>query len=162
MVTASQKARNAAKRILATRTAQYLPAVAAALTILIFIAFAVRPLVQTVAGGRPDLDRLRGRTPGKLAGLPVNGRRQYYEQSLYWVIWYLGVPAVLLGAFGLAVLARKMPSPPDLERPAAAARIWALPLMMALWSIVTVLYRPAVAPDQPWRGRRWSRSCCPA
>ena len=36
----------------------------------------------------------------------------------------------------------------------AAARVWALPLMMAIWSIVTVLYRPAVAPDQPWASRR--------
>ena len=26
--------------------------------------------------------------------------------------------------------------------------------MMALWSVVTVLYRPAVAPDQPWASRR--------
>ena len=26
--------------------------------------------------------------------------------------------------------------------------------MMAVWSIVTVLYRPAVAPDQPWASRR--------
>jgi len=25
---------------------------------------------------------------------------------------------------------------------------------MALWSVVTVLYRPAVAPDQPWASRR--------
>ena len=26
--------------------------------------------------------------------------------------------------------------------------------MMAIWTIVTVLYRPAVAPDQPWASRR--------
>ena len=50
------------------------------------------------------------------------------------MIWYLGVPAVLLGAFGLAVLAKRCTkSAPDLgqtrQRPPA---IWALPLMMAI------------------------------
>jgi hypothetical protein len=91
----------------------------------------------------------------KLAGLPVNGRRQYYEDSLYWVIWYLGVPAVLLGAFGLAVLAKRCTkSLLTWKDPTAAARVWALPLMIAIWTIVTVLYRPAVAPDQPWASRR--------
>jgi hypothetical protein len=38
--------------------------------------------------------------------------------------------------------------------PDAAARVWALPLMMAIWVIVSVLWRPAVAPDQPWASRR--------
>jgi hypothetical protein len=91
----------------------------------------------------------------KLAGLPVNGHRQYYEDSLYWVIWYLGVPAVLLGAFGLAVLAKRTTKALlTWKDPTAAARVWALPLMMAIWAVVTVLYRPAVAPDQPWASRR--------
>ena len=154
-ITASRTARNAGQRILATRTAQYLPAVAAALTVLIFIAFAVRPLVQTVAGETDPNSIAYVAELQKLAGLPVNGRRQYYEESLYWVIWYLGVPAVLLGAFGLAVLAKRCTRALlTWKDPTAAARIWALPLMMALWSIVTVLYRPAIAPDQPWASRR--------
>ena len=29
--------------------------------------------------------------------LPVDPTRLYAERSLYWVIWYVGVPAVLLG-----------------------------------------------------------------
>jgi len=154
-ITASQKARNTAKKILATRTAQYLPAVAAGLTVLIFVAFAVRPLVQTVAGETNPTSIAYVAELQKLAGLPVNGHRQYYEDSLYWVIWYLGVPAVLLGAFGLAVLAKRCTRALlTWKDPDAAARVWALPLLMALWSIVTVLYRPAVAPDQPWASRR--------
>jgi len=154
-MTTSQKARNTAERILATKTAQHLPVAAAALTIAIFIAFAVRPLVQTVAGETDPTSIAYVAELQKLAGLPVNGHRQYYEDSLYWVIWYLGVPAVLLGAFGLAVLAKRCAQALlTWKDPTAAARIWALPLMMALWSIVTVLYRPAVAPDQPWASRR--------
>jgi len=154
-ITASQKARNTAKRLLATKTAQYLPAAAAVLTVAIFVAFAVRPLVQTVAGETDPTSIAYVAELQKLAGLPVNGRRQYYEDSLFWVIWYLGVPAVLLGAFGLAVLAKRCTKALlTWKDPTAAARIWALPLMMALWSVVTVLYRPAVAPDQPWASRR--------
>ncbi len=154
-ITASQKARNAAKKVLATKTAQYLPVAAAALTVLIFVAFAVRPLVQTVAGETDPTSIAYVAELQKLAGLPVNGHRQYYEDSLYWVIWYLGVPAVLLGAFGLAVLAKNATKALlTWKDPTAAARVWALPLMMALWSVVTVLYRPAIAPDQPWASRR--------
>ena len=154
-ITASQRARSTARRILATTIAQYLPAAAAVLTVLIFVAFAVRPLVQTVAGETDPTSIAYVAELQKLAGLPVNGHKQYYEDSLYWVIWYLGVPAVLLGAFGLAVLAsRSTKALLTWKDPAAAARVWALPLMMALWSVVTVLYRPAVAPDQPWASRR--------
>src|SRR5262245_16581212 len=47
-ITARPRARQAAKRLLATKTARYLPAAAAALTAIIFVGFAVRPLVQTV------------------------------------------------------------------------------------------------------------------
>ena len=154
-ITASQKARNTAKRLLATKTAHYLPAAAAALTAMIFIGFAVRPLIQHVAGETNPTSIAYVAELQKLAGLPVNGRRQYYEDSLYWVIWYLGVPAVLLGAFGLAVLAKRTTRALlTWKDPTAAARVWALPLMIAIWTIVTVLYRPAVAPDQPWASRR--------
>ena len=41
---------------------------------------------------------------------PAAGRHpagQYDQDSLYWVIWYIGLPAVLLGAFGLAVQANR-------------------------------------------------------
>jgi hypothetical protein len=154
-ITASQKARCTARRLLDTRTARYLPAAAAALTVLIFVGFAVRPLVQTVAGETNPTSIAYVAELQKLAGLPVNGHRQYYEDSLYWVIWYLGVPAVLLGAFGLAVLAKRITKALlTWKDPTAAARVWALPLMMASWAVVTVLYRPAVAPDQPWASRR--------
>jgi hypothetical protein len=148
-------ARKQLNKALTTRVASWLPTVAAIGVAAIFVAFAVRPLVQTVAGETDPTSIAYVAELQKLAHLPINGRRQYYEDSLYWVIWYLGVPAVLLGAFGLAVLARKCTNALlTWKDPSGAARIWALPLMMALWVIVTVLYRPAVAPDQPWASRR--------
>jgi hypothetical protein len=158
-LTASPAARRTLKGWLTgpttTRLVRWLPEVAAVLTVVIFIGFAVRPLVQTVAGETDPTSIAYVAELQKLAHLPINGRRQYYEDSLYWVIWYLGAPAVLLGAFGLAVLARRCTKALlTWKDPSAAARIWALPAMIAIWVIVTVLWRPAVAPDQPWASRR--------
>ena len=62
---------------------------------------------------------------------------------------------MLLGAFGLAVLARRCTKALlTWKDPSATNRVWALPAMITLWVIVTVLWRPAVAPDQPWASRR--------
>ena len=154
-VTASPAARERLTRWRTARVLRWLPEAAAALTMLLFIGFAVRPLVQTVAGETDPTSIAYVAEMQKLAHLPIDGRRQYYEDSLYWVIWYLGVAAVVLGSFGLAVLARRcLRALLTWTDPRAAARIWALPLMMAVWVIATVLWRPAVSPDQPWASRR--------
>jgi hypothetical protein len=108
----------------------WVPVAAAAVTIAIFVGFAARPLVQKAAG-------------------------PYNQNSFYWAVWYIGLPAVLLGVVGLGILAqrgaRALLAWTD---PAAEARTWALPLLIALWVSVTVLWRPAIAPDQPWASRR--------
>ena len=154
-VTLSPRARKTAQRLLRTRAVRWLPATAAIVTAGVFAGFAVRPLVQTVAGETSPTSIAYVAELQKLAGLAVNGRRQYYENSLYWVIWYIGVPAVLLGAFGLAVLAKRgTRALTRWQDPDSAARVWALPFMIAVWVVVTVLWRPAVAPDQPWASRR--------
>jgi hypothetical protein len=70
----------------------------------------------------------------------------YWTMSLDWVFWYIGVPAVLLGTLGAALLARRCLR--------GQAPGWVLPLMVFAWIIVTVLYRPAIYPDQPWASRR--------
>jgi hypothetical protein len=155
IATASPAVRRKLSHIRNTRTARWLPGAAAVLTTLIFVGFAVRPLVQTVRGETIPTSIAYVAELQKLAGLPIDGRQQYYEDSLYWVIWYLGVPMVLLGALGLAALAQRATKALiSWDDPTGAARAWALPLMIALWVIVTVLYRPAVAPDQPWASRR--------
>ena len=162
-ITASPAARRRLHGTVATTAVRWLPAAAAVVTVALFVGFAIRPLVQTVAGETDPTSIAYVAELQKLAHLPVNGKRQYYEDSLYWVIWYLGVPAVLLGAFGLAVLARRCTKALlTWKDPTATSRVWALPAMITLWVIVTVLWRPAVAPDQPWASRRWCRSCCPA
>jgi hypothetical protein len=134
---------------------RWLPEAAAIVTLLVFIAFAIRPLVQTVAGETDPTSIAYVAELQRLAHLPVDGRQQYYQDTLYWVIWYIGVPTVLLGAIGLAMLVRQgLRALLTWQDPEGTARIWALPLMIALWVIVTVLWRPAVSPDQPWASRR--------
>ena len=120
---------NQLKRLRASKKATtWLPRTAAALVIAAFAALAVRPLLD-------------------------HGR--YDQNGLVWVIWYLGLPAVLLGASGLAVLAsRGAKAVATWTDPAAQARTWALPLLIALWVVVTVLWRPAISPEQPWASRR--------
>ncbi len=152
---AREKLKKLGRRARSTRIVRWLPEAAAALTVLVFAGFAVRPLVQTVAGETNPTSIAYVAELQKLAGLPVDGRQQYYQDSLYWVIWYIGAPAVLLGAFGLAILARRgLRALITWQDPAQALRVWALPWMIALWVIVTVLLRPAVSPDQPWASRR--------
>jgi hypothetical protein len=137
------------------RVMRWLPAAAGIVTVLVFVGFAVRPLVQTVAGETDPTSIAYVAELQKLAGLPVDGRQQYYQNSLYWVVWYIGAPAVLLGAFGLAMAARRgVRALISWQDPARALRVWALPLLMAAWVIATVLYRPAISPDQPWASRR--------
>jgi hypothetical protein len=154
-ITSSRGGRARLRGWLTPRVLRWLPTAAAVVTVLIFVGLAVRPLVQTVAGETDPTSIAYVAELQKLAHLPINGRRQYYEDSMYWVIWYIGVPAVLLGAFGLAVLARRgTRALLTWKDPDATARVWALPLLIAIWVIVSVLWRPAVAPDQPWASRR--------
>jgi hypothetical protein len=116
-----------AKLRASTSAVTWLPLAAAVLVLAAFVVLAVRPLAQ----GQPD------------------------QNALVWTIWYLGLPGVLLGAFGLALLAgRGTKALLTWTDPAGPARIWALPLLIALWVIVTVLWRPAISPEQPWASRR--------
>jgi hypothetical protein len=80
------------------------------------------------------------------AGQPLDATRSYDEQTLAWVSWYLGVPAVVLGFAGLAVLARR----------AVARRDPAATLLVAVVGVAAVfpLVRVSITPDQIWAARR--------
>lgn len=147
--------RRAVRRVLAARPLRWLPWAAAALVVLAAVGFAIRPYVQTV---RADSSRSVIAYVSYLqraAGLPLDPRRLYAEDTLYWVIWYIGLPAVLLGVFGLALLTRRLlRALITWDDPFSTARIWALPLLMIGWMTASVLWRPGTVPDQPWASRR--------
>jgi hypothetical protein len=115
----------------------WLPNAAAALAVVILIGLAVRPYLQPV---RP---RSAAQVAAHVWGNPPG---VYWALSLHWVFWYIGVPAVLLGTLGAALLARRCLR--------GRAPAWTLPLMVFAWIIVTVLARPAIVPNQPWASRR--------
>ncbi|MFG2002416.1 hypothetical protein ACGFNU_25005 [Spirillospora sp. NPDC048911] len=138
------------RRLGARVSAGRLPNAAAVLTVLVMVVFAVRPYVQTVrrVPTNPD-DELNAKfieSTQRLAGLPLDGTRQYSELSLYWVIWYIGVPAMLLATFGAALLVRRL-----LRR---GSPEWLLPYAVIAFTTVQVLWRPGITPDHPWATRR--------
>jgi len=127
-------------------TRSWLPNAAAALAFVVTLAFIVRPYLQTSHAAATATTRSVIASFQRDNHLPVDPTRTYYEISLHWVFWYIGVPAVLLGTLGAAVLARRCVR--------GRAPAWTLPLMVFAWTIVTTLYRPSITPDQPWASRR--------
>jgi len=135
-----------------------LAAVALVLPVLVLAGLAARPYLQTVRG-QVDPSMARAvESLQRLEHLPVDGQRQYYESSLYWVFWYLGVPAVLLACAGAAVLGRRLVRA-TLSSDASASliatlRLWALPFLLIGWTVVSVLLNPYVVPWQPLGSHR--------
>jgi len=129
-----------------------LPWIAAALPVVALGLFLARPYLQTIHIKTPSsivahIQQLEGYRP--------DGTRTYAEDSLYWVIWYLGLPALLLGVAGFAMLSwRCLRALLHWRDASAAARVWALPLMIFGWAAVTVLWAPHVVPAQPDAARR--------
>jgi hypothetical protein len=123
-----------------------LPNAAAVLAFAVVAGFAVRPYVQTVHADLNAPTRAAMTVWQRADGLPIQPTRLYYEISLHWVFWYIGVPAVVLGTLGAALLARRCLR--------GREPLWTLPLITFSWTIVATLYRPAIVPDQPWASRR--------
>jgi hypothetical protein len=135
-----------------------LTGLAAVLPVLALAGFAARPYWQTVRGQASPAMIKTVAALQRLERLPADGARQYYEHSLYWVFWYLGVPAVLLACVGALALGRLMArralssdSPVSLV---AALRLWALPFLLIAWSTGAVLWNPSVVPWQPLGSHR--------
>jgi len=138
-------------RVLAARPLRWLPEAGAVIVVAAAAAFVIRPYLQTVEGvANPYIVALQ-----RISHLAANPRRVYAEDSLYWVIWYLGAPALLLGVAGLALLTRRcLRALITWRDPTGSARAWALPLMIIGWGAITVLWRPSTTPDQPWASRQ--------
>ncbi len=149
-------------RLLGKRLARgRLPDLAAGFVVLVMIGFALRPYFQKdVRLPVTDEDKLNASLITllqKANGLPVEYGRQYTELSLYWVVWYVGVPALLLGTFGAALLTRRLLRLPGSGLAPTSPRRsaeWVLPFGMIVWTTVLTLIRPGITPDHPWASRR--------
>jgi len=144
-------ARQRARKLLAARPRRWLPEAGATLVILAGIGLLIRPYLQKVHGpASPYIAALQ-----RLEGLPVDPGRLYSESSLYWVIWYLGLPALLLGLIGLAMVTRMcLRALITWRDPTGEARSWVLPASIIGWGLFAVLWQPGPVPDQPWASRQ--------
>jgi len=137
------------------RVLRWLPEVAGVLVVLALAGLLIRPYLQTV---REPASRASAVYVGNLQiaeNLKFDPGRLYAEDTLYWVIWYVGFPAVLLGGFGLALLMRRcVRALLTWQDPAGAVRIWLLPVMIICCGSAAVLWQPHTVPDQPWASRR--------
>jgi hypothetical protein len=132
---------------------RWLPNVIAALPFVVIAGFAIRLYLQTVRAATDATTWSVMRMFQQGNHLSVDPTRTYAELSLRWVFWYLGVPAVVLAAIGVALLSRRCLR--------GQAPVWTLPLVAFAWAIVAFLYRPAITPDQPWGSRRLVPSVLP-
>jgi hypothetical protein len=133
---------------------KWLPNSVAVLAFVIAIGFTIRPYFQTVRRNSGAFFDSIIAGYQRADHLPVQPERLYYEISMHWVFWYIGVPAVALATIGAAVLARRCLR--------GQAPTWVLPLMIFAWAIVTTLYDPAITPDHPWASRRLVPTVLPA
>jgi hypothetical protein len=138
-------------RALRARPLRWLPEAGAVIVVAAAAGLLIRPYLQRVEGAaNPYIAALQ-----RISQLPVDPRRLYAEDTLYWVVWYLGVPALLLGVAGLALLTRRcLRALITWQDPTGMTRAWALPLMIIGWSAVAVLWLPHTMPDQPWASRQ--------
>jgi hypothetical protein len=147
--------RRSVPRALAARPLRWLPQCAAVLVFVALIGLFVRPYLQKVhgqpsAGVYSFIAALQ-----RQEGLPLDPTRTYAEQTLYWVVWYVGLPTVLLGAVGVAlVLSRSLRALLTWRDPSSVWRQWALPAAIVCGGTAVVLWTPDIVPDQPWASRR--------
>jgi hypothetical protein len=66
---------------------------------------------------------------------------------MHWLTWWLGVPGVVLGFVGLALLLRRVLR--NAADPALAL------VLVLLGTTAVVLARPSITPDHPWADRRF-------
>jgi hypothetical protein len=147
--------RRVVPRALAARPLRWLPWAGAFVVLAALIGLFVRPYVQRMHGHAAPADYAFIASLQHQQGLPVDPTRTYAEQTLYWLIWYIGLPTLLLGAFGLAlVLRRSLATLLTWRDPTSVWRMWALPTALICAGAAAVLWAPDIVPDQPWASRR--------
>ncbi|MFT4028604.1 MAG: hypothetical protein QM675_01910 [Protaetiibacter sp.] len=80
------------------------------------------------------------------AGLPLDPTRSYDEYSLWWVVWYFGLPMLVLMTAGIVLLLRSAFLGHD-------PGVWIL-IVPVLGVAALYIDLISISPDQPWAFRR--------
>lgn len=151
----SPRVRGFAGRYLARRPLRWLPGLGGAAVIAALAGLAARPYLEIVRGKLGPSEAGYIAALQRISHLRIDPTRLYSEDTLYWVIWYAGIAAVLLGGFGAAVLVRRcLRALLTWRDPSGTGLNWALPLAVLLGGSAAVLWQPFTIPDQPWASRR--------
>ena len=115
----------------------------AASAVLVYLWF-IRPLLgPSRANNTYGLEAIQIRE-----GLTVDTTRNYAEQSVWWLTWYIGLPLTALGFVGFIAAMRQ-----SIIKGRAAMR---LAVLVFAVPALTYLVRPSVNPDQIWAIRRFT------
>ncbi|MET7400887.1 hypothetical protein ABZS66_46150, partial [Dactylosporangium sp. NPDC005572] len=133
---------------------RFAPPAAAAVTGVLALALAARPLLYT------DHSITDPNTIDYVAshqerfGLAVDGTRGYAEATVSWLSWYVGWPTLALAGAGVA----------GAVYAAVRGRGWRLLPVLLVYggSALATLLRPAITPDHPWADRRLVVEVLPA
>ena len=151
----SSRLAGAARRSLTMPPLRWLPGLSGAVVVAAFAGLAIRPYLQTVRGTISAAAVQYVAALQRIEHLRLDPTRLYAEDTLYWVVWYVGIAAVLLGGFGAAVLVRRcVRAMLTWHDPSGASLNWALPLVVLLGGSAAILWQPHTVPDQPWASRR--------
>lgn len=125
---------------------RHVPLAGAGLVVLVELGLFVRPWVMTDhSNGDPGV-RTYVEQMQRTLGLPMDGTRGYAEESLRWVAWYFGWPAVVAAGAAAVYLTWRVLAGRDLR--------WLSVLLVYLCTAVLTLVRPGITPDHPWADRR--------
>lgn len=119
--------------------------------VLVGLFLASRPLWQTV---RQSPDDSGSRVVAGLQlrqALTVDGGRTYAEQTVAWLSWWVGIPALVIALAALAWAVRVAAQRWTAGEPLPG---WTGPLLIGAGSTVLTLWRPGITPDHPWAERR--------
>lgn len=135
-----------------TRTINWRAVAVVVLIVSISLFLASRPLWFT--GTRAHMNHIELMQAGEqYAPEDIDGTRSYSEYTVNWMVWYLGLPIVLLSVIGFSVAAYRSMRSRDI------AWLMSLAVIFAVGAVYFMF--PTITPDQIWASRRFLPAVMP-